>query len=154
MIFLFIPKNNEDSWFRILKGFSITTPSNINWQHISMNILPGHPPEVPNHCVWNSHLWLLNLTSKDFFTILSFTKTHGNLVMYNCYVIREGFPHFPWGFETPCGWTWSSWAGSAGKNLLHIAHAPKPGTFVMSLLEALFWGNSHKMGPVTGYTYL
>ena len=34
---------------------------------------------------------------------------------------------FPWGFETPCGWTWSSWAHSAGKNLLHIAHMPKKG---------------------------
>ena len=83
MIFFLIPKNNEDSWFRIPKGFSITTPSNINWQHICMNILFGHPPEVPNHIVWTSHLWVLNLTCKgEIFTILSFTKTHGNLVIF------------------------------------------------------------------------
>lgn len=61
MIFLFIPKNNGDSWFRIPKGFSITTPSNINWQHICMNILSGHPPEVPNHIVWNSHFCVYSI---------------------------------------------------------------------------------------------
>lgn len=38
------------------------------------------------------------------------------------------------------------------KLVAHCTYAKK-GTFVMSLLEALFWANSHKMGPVTSYKY-
>ena len=128
MMFLFIPKNKEDSWFR--KGFSITTPSNIDWQHISMNILSGHPPEVPKpFCLKFSFV----STQSYLQRFLHDSQLHKNawepgyvqLLRYSGRISSL----FPWGFETPCGWTWSSWAHSAGKKpVAHCTYA-KTGDF-------------------------
>ena len=77
------------------------------------------------------HLCLLNLTSIIFYISSRFSASQKRWDLVTCVMIRKDFL-IPWGFETPCGWTWSSWAGSAGTNLLHIARTVGRWTFHMS----------------------
>ena len=139
MIFLYIPKNNEDSWFRIPKGFSITTSSNIDWQHICMNILSGQPPEVPNHIVWNSHFCVYSiLLAKNSSRFSASQKRMGTWLFTIATLFGKDFLIIPLRLWNP---VWVnmvklSWF-CRQKPVAHSTYAKK-GTFVMSLWEVCF----------------